>query len=42
MAKQNGFSVFEFVNSINDKKNPEIIDEHENDYVPFIISRCGV
>lgn len=40
MAKtQNGFSVFEFVNSINDKKNPEIIDEHENDYVPFIINR---
>lgn len=37
---QKSFNVFEFVNSINDKKNyPEIIEEHEKEYTPFIVNK---
>ena len=38
--KSTGFNVFEFVNSINEKRNPEVIDENEKDYIPFIINRA--
>lgn len=33
------FNVFQFVNSINNKENCDIIKNHENEYLPYIINR---